>query len=317
MDKLKALIVGAGKIGAYFDTPNSKNIITHAHAYTEHPGFKLVGFVDNDTERGTKAAKAWGCRSFKDIDEAFSSESIDVVSVCVPDDFHAEILKSLMTKSIKAIFAEKPITKTLLEAVEIVKICEERSIALQVNYSRRFVPELINLAEAVKAGEYGNFICGTAYYGKGVMHNGSHMVDLLRMFLGEAGAFEPFARENDFSTDDPSVSGILKINSGNVAFLAIGSKNYTIFELELLFASGRIQIRNSGNDVEIWRVEKSDEFEGYKYLVKENNLKTSLNRSIYFAADNIFSHLTKKETLLCSAKEAIADLETAINMKGS
>ena len=53
----KALIVGAGKMGAFFDEPGSDNIFTHAHAYNNHPGFELSGFVDIDGKRARRASR--------------------------------------------------------------------------------------------------------------------------------------------------------------------------------------------------------------------------------------------------------------------
>ena len=49
MDKsFNVLIIGAGNIGALYDTPDMDKVLTHAHAFSIINGFKLLGFVDLD-----------------------------------------------------------------------------------------------------------------------------------------------------------------------------------------------------------------------------------------------------------------------------
>ncbi len=70
--KFNSLIIGSGQIGALFDNPKSNNIISHAHGYNSHDGFKLVGFVDTNNENAKEAAKLWETNVYKTIDEAFA-----------------------------------------------------------------------------------------------------------------------------------------------------------------------------------------------------------------------------------------------------
>lgn len=317
MNRITALIIGAGKIGAFFDDPKSKDIITHAHAYKKHPNFKLLGFVDNDPSKASLAAKVWGVKSYKNIEEAFSKENqIDVVSVCVPDDFHYEILKDVANRPVKVIFAEKPITKSLAEAKEIIALCKEKNISLQVNYSRRFVPEYIELRKEITRGDFGKFITGSGYYGKGIIHNGSHLIDLIRTFTSEIVGIKSISKNNDFYEDDPSVSAILSMkNGGSIVFMTMDCHNYTVFELDLLFEKGRIRIKNSGEIIEKYEAKKSDSLKDYKFLYKTCEIKTSSNRSIYFAIENIFSNIKSNAQLLCTGIEAYQNLSVAIDLK--
>ena len=54
---LNVVIIGAGKIGAFFDSPDSSNILTHAHAFTANRNFRLLGFVDKDLNQAGRAAQ--------------------------------------------------------------------------------------------------------------------------------------------------------------------------------------------------------------------------------------------------------------------
>jgi predicted dehydrogenase len=317
MRKFKALIIGAGNIGALFDSPKSKNIITHAHAYSVHPGFELIGFVNPDPKNAKKAVKIWGGKAYSSIEEAFNKEpSIDVVSVCAPDEHHGKIIKEIAEKTVDFIFAEKPITKSLKEAREVIDICNKNKVPLQVNYSRRFVPEIQALAREIKAGTYGTLTNGIAYYGKGIMHNGSHMMDLIRFLLGEVKFIKATDKINDFYDDDPTVSAILTLDNGEPIYLrGINCQNFTIFELDLIFQKGRVTLNNSGYQIERYLVQENKLFKGYRYLSKPKESKTSLDKAMYCAVENIHEYLVKKKPLLCSKEEGYLSLKAAIEVK--
>ena len=206
---LNVLIIGAGKIGAFFDTPASNGTLTHAHAFCASSNFKLVGFVDNDNLAAQKAASIWGWKAFDSLADVFLHHSIDIVSVAVPDEYHFEILKQLANYPVKLVFAEKPLTKKLSEAVEIIELYQQKSISLLVNYTRRFVPEFRELKERFTNGVFGKYLSGTGYYGKGTLHNGSHLIDFLHYLIGHIKQHSGISVCYDYYTDDPSVSAIL------------------------------------------------------------------------------------------------------------
>lgn len=308
--KYNVLIVGAGKIGAFYDSPKTKFVLTHAHAFTQHEGFNLIGFVDTNFQKANDAAKLWGTRAFLNIDEAFSSEKIDVVCNSTPDEYHYGILNEILLKDVKIVFSEKPLTKNIAEAREIVKKSRRNKIPVVVNYRRRFVPEFYNLAREIKAGKFGDFISGTGYYGKGILHNGSHLIDLLRLLVGEVTISQIFEKTFDFTRDDPSLSAILKINSRNFYLNGIDSNLYTIFEIDLLFSNTRLRIIDSGNKIEKHVVVTDPKFNDHKNMVVSQVISTSLDMSMYFAVDNIYRYLKGTKKLLNPTEEGFISMET-------
>jgi predicted dehydrogenase len=310
-----ALIIGAGNIGAFFDTPNSEAILTHAHAYKNHQNFNLVGFIDKDPTKAKEAAKLWNCRSFNNLEEAFKEGSIDVVSVTAPDDYHYEILKNLSHLPLKLIFAEKPLAKTIKEAEEIVSIYQSKNIPVLVNYSRRFVNEFSSIKENIESGLYGKYIVGNGYYGKGILHNGSHMIDLLRFLIGEISDFNCLNKVNDFYPDDPSISAYLQFSNGSSFNLnAVDCRDFTIFEADFIFEKARIRMLNSGFVIEEYFVEDNKIFKGYKNLNLKNVINTSLSFALANSADNIAKHLTESQPLKCSLNDGYKALEVALKI---
>lgn len=310
------LIVGAGNIGAFFDIPSSENILTHANAFLKTEGFNLLGFVDVSEKKGKEAAKLWNVNYFSTLEEAFSKNKIDVASVCVPDEYHYEVLRKISDFPIKLVFAEKPLAKNINQAKEIIKIYKEKNIKCLVNYSRRFVPELNMLKDSILKSQYGKFICGTGYYGKGILHNGSHLIDLLRYLIGEIEDFKVINHHFDFYDDDPSVSAILKLEKGGDFIMQnMPCINYTIFELELLFEQKRIKIVDSGFKIEEYSVLDSKIFSGYKNLFKEKEYETELNKAMLNAVINIYNNLEYDEELKCTLEDGYKDMQVCERLK--
>ncbi|AJH01337.1 hypothetical protein LF65_04808 [Clostridium beijerinckii] len=310
------LIVGAGNIGAFFDTKSSKNILTHANAFYRTEGFNLLGFVDVSENKGKRAATLWDVKYFPTLEDAFNTNEIDVVSVCVPDDYHYYILKKVSNFPIKLVFAEKPLAKNLDQASEIIRIYGEKSIRCLVNYSRRFVNEFNILRENILEGQYGNFVCGNGYYGKGILHNGSHLIDLLRYLIGEIKGFKVLGHSFDFYEDDPSVSAILDFeNGGNFIMQNVPCSNYTIFELELLFQHRRIKIVDSGFKIEEYTILDSKVFKGYKNLSKEKEYETELNKAMLNSVRSIYNNLSNDEELKCTLEDGYKDMSVCEGLK--
>lgn len=314
-EQYNVLIVGAGNIGAFFDTPHSENVLTHAHAFSKVEGFNLLGFVDISDDIGEKASNLWGVNYYSTLEEAFNNK-IDVLSICVPDEYHYDILKKISNFPIKLVFVEKPLAKNMIEANEIIKIFKEKNIRCLVNYSRRFVTEFNILKDNISKGKYGKIISGNGYYGKGTLHNGSHLIDILRYLIGEIKNFQVINHKFDFYDDDPSVSAIFNFEKGgNFVMQNIPCNNYTIFELELLFEHRRIRIIDSGFKIEEYSVIDSKVFNGYRNLSEENEYETQLSTAMLNAVINMYNNLEYDEELKCTLEDGYKDMEVCERLK--
>jgi predicted dehydrogenase len=304
-------IVGAGRIGAMLDSPVDPVILTHAHGYKACEGFEIIGFVDQNLGKAEAAAARWGGVAFESIGKLFDTQSVDVVSVCLPDELHYTTLLALAEKPLAFIFLEKPAVRTLAEADEVRTVYGELPVRVQVNYSRRFVPEIRSVREAIRCGNYGKFLTGTGYYGKGLLHNGSHMVDLLQFLVGEVANFAKISEVKDFYDHDPSVSAMLTMQSGGDFYLChIDSRSFHIFELDLTFESKRIRIRELGTIIEEYSVGDNRVFEGYRTLNKDTEFSTQYSKAMYHAITNIRNNLDRNESLVCTLEESLETVKT-------
>ena len=309
------LIVGAGNIGALYDSPDSQSCLTHSHAFFKHEGFNLLGFVDSNTDRAEKAAERWRRKAYKTVKEAFLQEKVDIVSVAVPVSNHYKILKELSSYPVKLVFTEKPLTKTLEEGKEIVDIYNKKEIPAAMNYIRRFAPEFEEIKKNIELNIYGDYLTGTAYYGKGIINNGSHIIDLLNFFNFHIKKIIPIDTVADFSKEDRTVSAVLVFRNNRKFFLeAVDCRNYEIFEMDLLFEKKRVKIIDTGFKIEEYDIAENELFKGYRNPVKRKERETALASSLFFAAHNIYEFLTENKSLKCNLSDGYKTLETCIKI---
>lgn len=308
----KVVIIGAGNIAAGFDSPESEKILTHAHAVAAHPDFELLGFYDTDEKKALEAARRWGGRVYADIESAV--KKADVVCCCVPDRYHGEVLKKIAPFRPKVVIAEKPLAATYKEVQEIWAIYEGK-IPLVVNYSRRFLKEFHALKQEMKA--YGKFLKGAGYYGKGILHNGSHMIDILRFLLGEVEDISVVgAGVCDFETEDPSRDVVLKIQQGNFYMMAIDCRAVTIFEMELFFEKARVRILNGGEKIEAYRVEDSEVYAGYKNYRLQEVREVDYSGAMAGLLENVGGFLKLEQSLNCTLQDGVDVLKICMSIRG-
>lgn len=303
--RYKVGIIGAGQIAALFDEPSSKDVLTHAHAYSSHPGFKLCGFADLNKQKAEAAVKQWGGGAYRTVDELLRREQPEIVSVCTPDETHAEVVKQLEGKKILGGILEKPLAVDLAGASEIASSPLVNNGKFLVNYSRLFVPEFQTLRQDYRRGAYGRLVAATGCYGKGLLHNGSHVISLLSWLFGKIRVLNKITVINDFSAADTSVSAVLQFPTGAEGILhAIDSRLYTMFELDLLFEKARVRMIESGHKLEIYGLEKSERYTGYTVMSLKETITTSLGRSLSFAVENLYDWLLGNKPPLSTVGEA-------------
>ena len=126
---IKIGVIGAGHLGKI-----------HIRLLKEIKEFDLIGFYDTNPVNSKKITSEFGISSFSSAKELIdSSDAIDVVT---PTKYHFEYAKMAIEKG-KHLFVEKPITATIDEAQELVKLSKEKEVKVQVGHVERFNPAFI------------------------------------------------------------------------------------------------------------------------------------------------------------------------------
>lgn len=109
--KHRALIVGAGRIGAGFKFGPWPYVYTHADAYLAlRERVELVGFVEPDEERATAAETKYKLPVYGRLSKAIlEHQEVDIVSVCVQPETQQRLVDMLIESDfVNGIFCEKP-----------------------------------------------------------------------------------------------------------------------------------------------------------------------------------------------------------------
>lgn len=132
-NKTKVAVIGVGSLGQH-----------HARIYAEMDHVTLVAVVDADLGRAKKIALKFGCRHYADLSEL--DESVDAASVVVPTSEHYTVSKVLLERGVHLLL-EKPITKTLAEADDLITLSKKTGAMLQVGHIEQFNTGVIKLKE--------------------------------------------------------------------------------------------------------------------------------------------------------------------------
>ncbi|NQX94112.1 MAG: Gfo/Idh/MocA family oxidoreductase, partial [Erythrobacter sp.] len=264
----QVLIIGCGAISGGYDAQRSPADwpLSHAGAISRDDRFHLAACVDPDDTAREGFAKRWGVpRAAPDLD-ALNAQAgeFDLIVIASPTRSHAEHLEWALAMQPMAVFCEKPVANEAETAFRLHHDFATNKIPLVVNYTRRWQPSLQPVIDEIDNGDWGDLISAVGTYAKGIIHNGSHMLDLLRMFVGPLTLQYAGPHLFDHWKDDPSVSAILTANDmGQPVHLVAGDARYfTQFELVLTYDLGEVAIRDGGARLETRRVEDSAVFTG-------------------------------------------------------
>jgi predicted dehydrogenase len=319
IEAYSAVVVGCGRIGSTSSAETSgEGVHSHAQAYVDHPRTRLAAVCDVDPSRSAAASQKWGARAATDAVEICRSVQPHIVSLCTPDDTHYPLARALLEQAPpRALLIEKPLALTSAEGEELLALAARKSCLVAVNYvnyTRRFAPAFRAIADELREGTHGRPLFVRVLYGKGLLHNGSHAIDLLRSWLGEPQRVATGPAEWGPPGDD-SVSADLWFDGGARARLdAFDERAATVFELDLLAERSRIALTQGGREWTFHDIADSPHHAGYRTYVPSGRERTDarfqrpLSRALWRAVDNLVAALDGTASLLCSGLDGVAAL---------
>ena len=109
--------------------------------------YRIVGIHDADPDARVHAEAA-GVPFFYDPEKLL--ERADCVDVVTPTVTHFEVVKRALELG-KHVFVEKPLTDTVAQAEELVRLSREQNLKVQVGHVERFNPALLSLEDMTLA----------------------------------------------------------------------------------------------------------------------------------------------------------------------
>ena len=301
---IRFVIIGAGSIGAF--QSGVSGLLNHDAAICANNDSYLESFCDIDIEKAALAGKMWNCASTSCIDEALGTNP-EVIVVATPDSTHADVLRKILACSPKIVLCEKPLTTQIEESRNLALLYRGAGVKLLVNYQRRFDSEVIKLKNKFVQGHTGGLISGVVYYSKGILHNGSHAIDLLRFIFGEPLWFMKSSSRSDYFIDDHTVAGLIGFQTGEIAMLGCDERAFSIFEVDLIFDNLRFRYSCSGTEVALYSVRPDPNFDGYYELLLDEVKQSGFCESM----PAVISHIVQMARF-CSNEESAISAENAV-----
>lgn len=128
---VRAAVIGGGAFGE-----------CHLKTYSCMPRVEVAGLYTLDRDRAAGLCQKYGGRAYSSLQELADDPTIELVSICTPEDLHFEPFKLLSERG-KAIYCEKPLAVSLDQAREMVHL--SKSIIAMCGHCLRFEARLAHV----------------------------------------------------------------------------------------------------------------------------------------------------------------------------
>ncbi len=161
--------------------------------FANQPNIELVALADPDPEGRAKASARIGApRAYADYRELLEKERPQLVSIALrqADQHHGIALAALRAGA--HLYCEKPFVTAPDESDELLAEAGKRGLKIAVAHTMRMMPGVVRLRQAIAEGVIGDLVEARAFGkqdaragGEDMMVLGTHLFDLLRLFLGD------------------------------------------------------------------------------------------------------------------------------------
>lgn len=318
MTKYNAAIIGLGKIGLTYDLASNKGRpLAHTLAYELSSEITLLAGADEFPQ----AKESFNCvapnaifyTNYQQMLQAHI-DAIDIVSICTPQKLHLEQLKYiLLNTKAKLIFCEKPLVSNYEEYTALKNLLDKHPCIILPNISRRFNPVLQDIQIQLNTKKIiGDIQKVHVRYTRGIYNTGSHMFDLLAWWIGKILSVQTISPVYTSSADDNEASYTFNFIMENdiIGYAeAFNDKQYYMFEIDIYGSLGKLEFRNSGNDILIYNICPHPLFPNFNSLTLTKTYNDILQISnLASAIQNITEILADIAKPLCTLEDAFYPL---------
>ncbi|WLR47279.1 Gfo/Idh/MocA family oxidoreductase [Halobacillus litoralis] len=176
---------------------------------------------------------------YDQAEDLIHDDDVDAVYIATPPSSHKEYTL-MAAKAGKPVYVEKPMSNSVEECEEMVRVCEEHGVPLFVAYYRRSLPRFLKVKELIEEGAIGEVRFASMQQtqkivskdengnwpwrvipeesGAGLFYDvGSHTLDLFDYLLGPLTDVRGFGLNlaDSYPAED-TVSGVWKFGNGAV-----------------------------------------------------------------------------------------------------
>ena len=127
----------------------------HAAQIQRIPDSKIIGVCDREPLMAQQMSERFKVeKHFTNTQEMLRGVEFDVVHITTPPQSHFELGKICLEAGCH-VYIEKPFTVNTAEAVELIKIANERGLKLTAGHNAQFTHAMIRMRELVNNGYLG------------------------------------------------------------------------------------------------------------------------------------------------------------------
>ena len=330
MKPFQALLVGLGQIGCGYDAhlpfqwnqpESSPRILSHARALACHPDFELLSGIDPSSTARERFFTLYNRPAFADLQSwKASSPNVepDIIIIAVAPQLQPSLVTQILSVvSPRLLLLEKPVATSLNEAHALEKVCnQQQGLSVAVNYIRRYLPAVQQWQKRLEACELGELLHGSITYGKGILSNGSHFVNLAEAWIGPLNLDKICSTGSACFGFDREASVEFKVLDHGLASLqmrSVGHSGLRAGEVDLWFRGGRLCWHNNGKSIHFFRRMEPLDRDAYAALAGEPEFTfTKIERYQYTVINSLANFLMDSASypLPCSLRSGINTLET-------
>ena len=256
----RGAVVGCGRMGSTIDDemigkPYYPWPWAHAPAMMAAHGVELVAGVDIDPNQLADFGARWGVDAlYSDLRDMVAQEQPDIVSVTTRPEERAEVVVTLAEAGVRAIFATKPLCRTLAEADSMLTACHRHNTILSVACHLNWYGPYTAARNLIAQGGIGPLRSLVCHSPSPLSNIQSHTLALFRLFVGAPARWVFGHMDSDdeaAGNDDLSASGYIVYGNGVRCILNSRAANQE-WLLEFICERGRIISRNQHAWFELW-----------------------------------------------------------------
>jgi predicted dehydrogenase len=147
MRRVKTAVIGSGFMGR-----------VHSEAIRRLGYVDIAAVVAHTAEEASAFGESMGVeRTTADYREILADPTIEAVHICTPNSLHYPMSKAALEAG-KAVLCEKPLSMSVAEAEDMVKLAEAKKLANCVNHNLRFYPVVQQIRRMIENGELGEVL---------------------------------------------------------------------------------------------------------------------------------------------------------------
>jgi predicted dehydrogenase len=262
----KSVLIGLGNIAWKMGCDSiSGSSLSHADAFRQSSKVMLTAGSSPDADELCQFSNSLSVTGYDNLDEMLTQEKPDIVSICSPHEFHAEQLEVCFNYKVPMIWLEKPVASSVSEIEKLENLRKEmpRLSTVLVNFQRRYTESYQKLKQLLKSNVYGRTLSVEVCYSRGLVINGSHMMDILA-YLFPQSSFDLLWVERNVQLDNPDF--VIQIEDGLIAHVSGIEANYHNIDITITCEKGRLSILHGGMSTRVEEVEENSMFAGFYRL---------------------------------------------------